>query len=191
MTELFDYVKNLFCRIAINVEKEVRMIFSHTRNAYKIMIFVCIVLGVLWCYIGFYQAYYNISKNPVTAQEQFGDRTWMKNMELKYHEDNQRIKLVCKKHNLKPKNFPFQFIRKFPNLLSDRRHGLLGCVLPKIGTTTLKTHFYNMIPNQKRKMLDLDPVKRLYWTQNQPFGDRYFQVLIFLLQYWIVFNLFN
>ena len=154
------------------------MIFSHTCKPYKIIIFVCIVLGVLWCYIGFDQAYYNIPKNSVTASKQLDYREWMKNMELKYHKDNQRIKRVCKKHNHKPKNIPFGFIRAFPPMLSDRRHGILGCINKKIGTTTMITHFYNMIPNQTRKNLDLDAGKQKYFTQDQPFGDRYFQFLI-------------
>ena len=174
MTELFDYVKNLFCRIAINVEKEVRMISSHTSKAYKIMIFVCIVLGVLWCYIGFDQAYYNIPKNSVTASKQLDYREWMKNMELKYHKDNQRIKIVCKKHSYKPENIPFRFIRKFPPLLSDRRHEILGCVNPKIGSTTMKKHFYNMIPNQTIKIFEENGIKKEDWFYHQPFGDRYF-----------------
>ena len=154
------------------------MIFSHTCKPNKIMIFVFIVLGVLWCYSGFYQAYYNIPKNSVTAPEQFDYRTWMTIMELKYQKDNQRIKRVCEKYNHQPKNFPFKFIRTFPPVFSDRRHGILGCILPKIGTTTMRGHFYNMIPNEKRKMLDLDAGKRMFWTQDQLFEDRYFQCLI-------------
>ena len=151
------------------------MIFSHTCKPYKIIIFVCIVLGVIGWYIGFDQAYYNISKNSVTAPKQLGYRKWMKNMEIKYHKANQRIKRVCKKHNHKPKNIPFGFIRSFPPVLSDRRHGILGCIHPKIGTTTMKAHFYNMIPNQTRQILELDAGKVIYWLQDQPFGDRYFQ----------------
>ena len=35
-----------------------------------------------------------------------------------------------------------------------------------------------MIPNEKRKMLDLDAGKRMFWSQDQLFEHRYFQCLI-------------
>ena len=76
---------------------------------------------------------------------------WMMEMEEKYLKENERIKKVCKKFGHKPKGK-----RKgwFNSLWTDTSHKIVACLNAKAGSSTWKSNFYNLLPEDKRKMLE-------------------------------------
>ena len=77
--------------------------------------------------------------------------SWMMEMEKKYLKENERIKKVCNKFGHKPKDK-----RKgwFNGLWTDTRHKIVACLNAKVGSSTWKSNFYNLLPEDKRKMLE-------------------------------------
>ena len=76
---------------------------------------------------------------------------WMMEMENKYMKDNERIKTICKKISHKPKSLPLKW---FGRLWSDTRHKVVGCLNNKVGSSTWKSHFYNLLPKEERTKLE-------------------------------------
>ena len=58
---------------------------------------------------------------------------------------------VCKKFGHKPKK---KRIGWFHRLWTDTQHKIVGCLNAKVGSSTWKSNFYNLLSEEKRKMLE-------------------------------------
>ena len=76
---------------------------------------------------------------------------WMMKMEKKYLEENERIKSICKKMKYQQKGLPLKW---FDHLWTDTRHKIVGCLNAKVGSSTWKSHFYNLLPKEERTKLE-------------------------------------
>ena len=79
------------------------------------------------------------------------ENSWIMEMEKKYLKENERIQKVCKKfgHKLKDKSIGW-----FNHLWTDTRHKIVGCLNAKVGSTSWKSNFYHLLPEETRKMLE-------------------------------------
>ena len=93
---------------------------------------------------------------------------WMMEMKKKYLKESERIKSICKKMKYQPKGLPLKW---FKNLWTDTRHKIVGCLNAKVGSSTWKSHFYNLLPKEERTKLEKKfgppyyrySIMRLYW----------------------------
>ena len=92
-----------------------------------------------------------LSSSKTNDNDEVVTNDWMAEMEKKYFEDNERIKKACKNFNHKPKNMKTKSL----NILwTDTRHSIVGCLNAKVGSSTWKSHFYNLLPEETRKRLE-------------------------------------
>ena len=91
-----------------------------------------------------------------SIQETSRNEDWMRRMEMRYSETNDRIKNVCQKY------WERFGIKRSLDILNDHRwdaggfildqeHKLGYCENPKVGSSTWVSHLYWLIPENKRK----------------------------------------
>ena len=85
------------------------------------------------------------------SDEDVMKNSWMMEMEEKYLKENKRIKKVCKRFGHKPNDKRTGW---FNSLWTDTRHKIVACLNAKVGSSTWKSNFYNLLPEDKRKMLE-------------------------------------
>ena len=94
-------------------------------------------------------------RNNLTNKQYFDDdghkNGWFRKMEKKYLKENERIKKVCKQFGHKPKNKRRSW---FHGLWTDTHHKIVGCLNAIVGSSTWKSNFYNLLPEEKRKRLE-------------------------------------
>ena len=132
----------------------------------KILICVGIVLVVFMLYGDFnFTGNYSLENSIIvpsplpnnsiniesTKSTKVNQQKWMRDMELRYLKENQRIKKICKEFNKQAKTIDLRFLK---GLWSDSHHGIKACLNPKAGSTTWKFHLYNLLPAEKKRMLE-------------------------------------
>ena len=86
----------------------------------------------------------HISKtHPEKPKEQYG-KQWLNEMERKYQKERERIQKVCKKYNIPRRKL---IDKEFIHIL--RNYKIALCSHAKVGSTTWRSHFTNLLPNNK------------------------------------------
>ena len=76
-------------------------------------------------------------------KEQYG-KQWLNEMEKKYQKERERIQKVCKRYNIPRRKL---IDKEFIHIV--RNHKIALCSHAKVGSSTWRSHFTNLLPNNK------------------------------------------
>ena len=129
----------LFFVLHLRLIVELTIILSMSMSKYFVLCLLCCILMII--YQEFKSVSNHIPSNQDNGRQQQDLRQWMNEKEQNYQKDKERIQQICKKYNVKSREFISQRWIKV-----DRNHGIAVCTHDKVGSSTWSYHLRDLLP---------------------------------------------